>query len=184
MSGLLMLFYWVAVPIIAIWLAIWLWRLAKTQLLKGAVLAASTAGLASLFWMLAGGEKWRLDRELEELCAKDGGIRVYETVKLPVEKFDKQGLVRIPRKEDAPPDSEYFYEWNVFYYRKGAPEIWRDHIKIIRRSDRKTLGEDISYARRGGDLPGPWHVSSFRCPKSNDGVEQQIFMRANQGEER
>ncbi|MBP9101513.1 MAG: hypothetical protein KBF68_09110 [Nitrosomonas sp.] len=34
-------------------------------------------------------EKARLDREVKRLCAIDGGIKVYETVKLPAERFGK-----------------------------------------------------------------------------------------------
>lgn len=41
--------------------------------------------------LLAGCEKYELDRRMEELCKKDGGIRVYETVKLPASKFDQNG---------------------------------------------------------------------------------------------
>ena len=36
-------------------------------------------------------EKARLDREVDRLCAIDGGIRVYETVQLPSDKFNKWG---------------------------------------------------------------------------------------------
>ncbi|PXW85760.1 hypothetical protein C8R34_11870, partial [Nitrosomonas sp. Nm84] len=52
--------------------------------------------------------------------------------------------------------------------RHGAQEISmkKDHIKIIRKSDMKLLGEFILYRRAGGDLPGPWVPSSHRCPSS------------------
>ncbi|UJP03539.1 MAG: hypothetical protein LZF85_03550 [Nitrosomonas sp.] len=38
-------------------------------------------------------EKARLDREVDRLCAIDGGIKVYETVVLPADKFDKSGRI-------------------------------------------------------------------------------------------
>jgi hypothetical protein len=38
-------------------------------------------------------EKDRLDREVKRLCAIDGGITVYETVKLPAERFDGYGQI-------------------------------------------------------------------------------------------
>ena len=38
---------------------------------------------AALTTALAGCERWSLDRQMEELCKKDGGIKVYETVTLP-----------------------------------------------------------------------------------------------------
>ena len=40
-------------------------------------------------------EKERLDREVKRLCAIDGGIKVYETVKLPAERFDQYGQIFI-----------------------------------------------------------------------------------------
>ena len=41
--------------------------------------------------LISGCEKFELDRQMEELCKKDGGVRVYETVKLPPELFDQNG---------------------------------------------------------------------------------------------
>ena len=118
--------------------------------------------------LLAGCEKARLDEEVRRLCEKDGGIKVYETVRLPPEKFDKFGVVSIPIKEKTKPGDEYFYEWDIQYLKKGNPEMWRDHFRVIRVRDTKVLGEAIGYSRRGGDLPGPWHDSSFACPDGAD----------------
>lgn len=138
--------------------------------------------LATALLLLAGCEKDRLDVQVKELCAKDGGIKVYETVKLPPEKFDKYGVVRIPSKQDAKLEDEYFYEWSVHIYVDGNPSLRRDHFLVIRRSDSKLLGEAISYARRGGDMPGPWHPSSFRCPENsgNSILQQRIFTRSRE----
>ena len=127
--------------------------------------------------LLAGCEKDRLDAQVRDLCAKDGGVKVYETVKLPPEEFDKYGAVRIPSKQDAKSEDQYYYEWNVLHYKDGNPSMRRDHFLVFRRSDSKLLGEAISYARRGGDMPGPWHPSSFRCPEDsgNSILQQRIF---------
>lgn len=138
--------------------------------------------LAAALLLLTGCEKDRIDVQVKELCAKDGGIKVYETVKLPPEKFDKYGVVRIPSKQDAKLEDEYFYEWSVHIYVDGNPSLRRDHFLVIRRSDSKLLGEAISYARRGGDMPGPWHPSSFRCPENsgNSILQQRIFTRSRE----
>jgi len=50
----------------------------------------------------------------------------------------------------------------------------KDHIKIIRKSDMKLLGEFILYRRAGRDLPGPWVPSSHRCPSSE--VHEIVLM--------
>lgn len=138
--------------------------------------------LAAALLLLTGCEKDRLDAQVKELCAKDGGIKVYETVKLPPEKFDKYGVVRIPSRQDAKPEDEYYYEWKVHIYAEGNPSLRRDHFLVIRKSDSKLLGEAISYARRGGDMPGPWHPSSFRCPKDsgNSILHQRVFTQSRE----
>lgn len=166
MSLILAFVYWVLIPALVV-LATWgLWRLARTPLLKGLVVAVSVAGLAGLLW-LAQGEKWLLDRQVRELCAKDGGVKVYETVKLPADRFDQWGMIdfyRPTQKENAL-GPEYVFKQETHYYSKGDPEMWRARYQVTRRVDQKLLGETILYGRAGGDLPGPWHPSGFRCPE-------------------
>jgi hypothetical protein len=127
---------------------------------------------------LVGCEKARLDDEVRRLCAIDGGVKVYEAVKMPPEKFDKYGVVSIPWKFNAKPDDEYYLEEETRYYRKGNPEMWRSHYRVIRRADGKVLGESVSYTRRGGDLPSPMHDSYFSCPETTTGqlgLERSVF---------
>lgn len=135
------------------------------------------------FISLTGCEKYHLDAEVRKLCAKDGGIKIYEKVELPAEKFDKYGNARIPSKEDASPFDDYFYLREIKYLEKGDPEMWQTHVKIIRRKDEKVLGESIRYTRRGGDIPGPWHPSSFICPdikKTSPSLEKSIFIQGSE----
>ena len=125
-------------------------------------------------------EKDRLDAQVREMCAKDGGAKVYEQVALPAEKFDEFGVVSVPVKASAKAGDEFFYEWDITYYKKGNPEMWRSHFKLIRHVDGKLLGESVVYSRRGGDFPGPWHDSSYGCPKDQGMpfVKKQVFVRA------
>ena len=125
--------------------------------------------------------KAKLDEEVKRLCAIDGGIKVYVTVKLPAERFNKYGEVYIPTRQHAKADDEYFYESSMQYLKNGNPEMWRLHFTVYRKADNKLLGEAISYARRGGDVPGPWHDSSFGCPERGDisDLEKQIFIKLN-----
>ncbi|HNP26517.1 MAG TPA: hypothetical protein PKM20_07235 [Nitrosomonas sp.] len=95
------------------------------------------------------------DAEVRRLCEKDGGITVYETVKLPVERFEKDGSIRIPARSLAKPDDEHYLIGSTSYLKKGHPELVRYHTQVFRRSDEKLLGEIINYSRRGGDIPGP-----------------------------
>jgi len=133
----------------------------------------------SMLPLLSACEKARLDEQVKELCAKDGGIKVYETVKLPADRFDQWGKVQIPSKEKAKADDAYYIEWEISYLKKGNPSLWRSHHRVVRKSDSKLLGESIMYARGGGDPPGPWHGSSFKCPEPTQGpsLESVVFSK-------
>ncbi|MBP6057982.1 MAG: hypothetical protein KA524_06160 [Nitrosomonas sp.] len=140
-------------------------------------------------------EKARLDREVDRLCAIDGGIRVYETVQLPSDKFNKWGEINFYKPTQKIEDTlgpEYIYQWNMHYYKKGDPvsqgaqeiAMRRDHIKIIRGIDMKLLGEFVKYHRAGGDLPGPWMPSSYHCPdrsKANESLLlKDVFIKSTE----
>lgn len=129
---------------------------------RAEILAVAVA-LAAL---LPGCEKWQLDAQVRELCARDGGMKIYETVALPPDQFDKWGMVKFYRPtagEDAL-GPEYVYRSETTHLRRGNPEMWRSQVSVIRRRDGKVLGEIVRYSRRGGDVPGPWADSYFSCP--------------------
>lgn len=119
------------------------------------------------------------DAEVKRLCAIDGGIRVYETVKLPAEKFNQWAQVnfRVPRETEAKPSDEYYFEWDIQQYQNGKLEMWRNHFTLYRTADKKILGEAVGYSRSGGDIPGPWHESSYGCPPEADisVLKQRVF---------
>jgi hypothetical protein len=134
--------------------------------------------------------KASVDAEVSRLCAIDGGIKVYETVTLPVDKFNQWGQVNFykpAQKENALGD-EYKFEIVRKVYVDGEPTIRagelameRVEVKVTRRSDNKLLGEAIRYVRAGGDVPGPWMPSSFSCPDvlsvNEIGLFSKIFVK-------
>lgn len=119
-----------------------------------------------------------IDSEIRHLCEIDGGVKVYETVTLSPEYFDSWGNLPIPSMADAKPSDNYYYIRETTILRSSDPVIWRSRHAVIRRSDNKVLGESIRYARRGGDVPGPWHESSFGCPDTaaQPSLEKSIFV--------
>lgn len=137
----------------------------------------------------SGPSKAELDAEVRRLCAIDGGVKVYETVKLPLGLLDKYGAIQIPSKARAKPSDEYYYDWTVTYITKGKPEdgvpdLARSHFKLHRTSDNKLLGESVAYTRRGGDIAGPWHPSHFTCP-SDSGLtvlQNRVFISNTTGD--
>ena len=182
MSLLLFLLYWIAIPGLVIGATALLWRRIFSPVAKGLLGVTCAAILAGLLWF-AEGEKWLLDREVRSRCAADGGVRVYETVELPADRFDPHGrpLLRIPNLpfESRRMTDEYYLKIDVLQLKAGNPSLSRRHATLVRSSDAKVMGESVSYHRRGGDLPGPWHESSFSCPDpgARKGLESSIFLK-------
>ena len=135
-------------------------------------------GLLFLVGLLGGCEKHRLDEQVKELCAKDGGDRVYVTVELPKEVFTEYGDLKFYRatKGEYALGPEYIFVREITELRSGNPDLKRFYHRIVRRSDGVILGESVAYTRGGGDMPGPWHSSSFRCPEMNG--DEVSLMRA------
>ncbi|MBZ0132964.1 MAG: hypothetical protein K8F53_10165 [Rhodocyclaceae bacterium] len=136
---------------------------------------------ASLF--LAGCEKARLDQEVDRLCRLDGGIKVYETVKLSKEDYDEKRRIVFPQFIGLPEDkgrygTNYIVVSKDSVLRDGNPSLRRSHIQVIRVSDKKVLGERINYTRFGGDMPNPFHPSSYACQNviDNPGLIRQVFI--------
>ena len=181
MSLILFLFYWIGILGAVILAGMWVWRQKEaSSVAKGFGLFACVAVLAGFLW-LAVGETWLADQKVKELCAKDGGVKIYEKVKLPAERFNQWGQILIPdEKNYTHLNDEYYYEWHNKYYEKNknpewvenhrdqSIEITRSHFKLYRKLDKKILGEAISYGRRGGGLSGSWAEPSFRCPSDAD----------------
>ena len=128
--------------------------------------------------------KWRADRLVDELCAKDGGIKVYEQVELSSEFFNNLGQPQIPDKKYTKPSDQYFSTWltndirgnsNTTDY--NALVIIRNEHNYFRRTDEKLLGRLVTYGRRGGDPIGPWHPSHYSCPNDIAALSQ-IFVKS------
>ena len=139
---------------------------------------------------LAGCERWALDRQMEELCKKDGGVKVYETVKLPASEFSKTGqpLARyIPlAKSDADylgPDYRYLRKIEILDGKnadieKGEGRLTRSYVAIYRKSDEHLLGESVSYGRGGGDgFTFGFQPSGNYCPKPRIDLIKSVFVK-------
>jgi hypothetical protein len=129
------------------------------------VAALALAGLSRCGWV----QQIRLDREVDRLCAIDGGVHIYEVVRLPKENFGPDGEV-FPQYRHLPSDSgrfgtEYVDRLTSTVLVAGNPSLHRSTISIFRRSNNKLLGEVVVYGRRGGDGPGLSEPSSHICPK-------------------
>jgi len=177
--------------VVAIWVGLSVFLLKSWQRWRGhatsrrgavdlfcAVLAL--AWLGGSFW-LGGGRVVYYDAQVDRMCREDGGVTVYENVDLPSDEFDRYARRNwsLPSKSGAKEVDLYVAEYTTHFYRHEDPRVSRTEYKIIRRSDEKILGTHTSYGRGGGDLVGPWHGSSYRCPKigSLPALEPSVFRK-------
>ena len=186
-------FLFLLMPLILLGIWLWLTRLlwktgrrflassyASRPVRLALVVLVGALWFGGSFWE-AGGKKLYWDAKVRELCEKDGGVKVYETVELPAEMFDKWGMVNFyrPTQGENALGLEFLLSWNVSYLKTGNPSLYRSHTQIFRRSDDKLLGESVGYSRGGGDLPGPWQPSSYSCPETYGQVPllKEIFTK-------
>lgn len=185
----LALFVWVGVPLLASLTGVLLWRRSRTPMGKTLVL---TLGVAILLapMLVSNAVKAYYDWQVREMCAKDGGVRVYETVELPAEKFNQWGQPNFPIPitpyDDLDEADDYFLIWEITNIKFGNPKLDRTHFRLIRRSDNKVLGESVSYSRGECCLPGPGVGASYTCPDKHREVPlfQQTFISSNSGSKR
>ena len=183
MSGLWLLALFVTWAFVG-WVLFRLWRRWRPVPLSQKIarfvigLLLFSAWFGGAFWEVAG-KKMYWDAKVRELCAVDGGVKVYETVELTTDLLDKFDRISIPEKSKAKPTDKYYFIRKNQYLRKNDPKILRMHTLVIRRNDEKLLGEIVRYGRGGGDLPGPWHPSNFTCPSPTEKpyLEPSIFIK-------
>lgn len=171
-----------ALCVMTLWVALnfWLWK-AWQRSSQGAGKSRRWVDIAfaviALVWLslsfwYGGGRKFYYDAEVRRLCDLDGGVKVYETVRLPADSFNQRGQVNFYRPDQGENSlgSEYISRLDLVDYRTESPSIRRFHYEVIRRSDHKKLGETTTYSRGGGDLYGPWMPSSFSCPSKSSEI--------------
>ena len=163
------------------------------------LIAAVSAGLAVSG--LVGCERGELDRQMEVMCKKDGGIKVYETVTLPASYFDETGSLKLGRSMPWGVNKvgikSHFYRIGEDEYRyivtvtqvagrpnadatRGEGLLNRWQTVVLRTSDSRRLGESISFDRGGGDgITFGFQPSGDYCPKPRLDLTQSIFMKGS-----
>ena len=150
----------------------------------------ATALAVSVLFYLGGCERWSLDKQMEELCKKDGGVKVYETVTLPASDFSNVGqpLARYAKlakstNDQYGPDYKYVVKEEILIDRNAKGEtgkgiLGRIHFALYRRADGKLLGESVLYQRGGGDLfTFGFEPSRNACPRPSADLALAIFVK-------
>jgi hypothetical protein len=139
--------------------------------------------------------RMQLDAEMEKLCAKDGGTRVYQHITLSPEKYEEQKEKNFYDQSSIEKvfGTDFLMKQEESYLH-GSPEIdpWdkpcliRYHEQLFRKVDGKLLGEVIWYMRIGGKsglsrieryISG--HPGVESCPRGLDinSVTMRVFSR-------
>jgi hypothetical protein len=146
-------------------------------------------GLATAFlglWLvkyLSESEMRRLDKEVDRLCAIDGGMRIFETVRLSPNKFSQYGPPLVPEGRD---DTGYGYfmryEGKNLDGPRQAPgaRLVRNQAQVVRTEDGKVMAESVIYTRGGGywleGVPGIGHGKNCPDPGSLD-VRARVLLK-------
>ena len=132
---------------------------------------------------VAGCQRYLLNNKMEELCAQDGGLRVYETVFLSPEEYSAI-FSQTPSvghiAETYGPAYKYTLRIDAIAGRgdelSGGVVLKRVYESIERRSDGKKLGENVGYFRRGG-IPLAPEPESITCPEKPRDLARSVFLR-------
>jgi len=144
------------------------------------------AGSAMMLASCAGyvpGKQAYWDAQVTEMCARDGGVRVFQKLHIKRSDLDYLGAVNgkigIPIKELAHRNAPAYAEVRITYMRNANPQVSRNESTIVRRVDGAVLARWVVYARSGGDFPSPSQGTSYSCPdlrKITDDLQQLFYI--------
>lgn len=126
----------------------------------------------------------RLDKEVDRLCAIDGRSVIFETAKLPANKFDASGRVLIPTS--GKDDTNFGYYVSIDETNLAGPgqapgaRLLRTVYRVVRSADNKVMAEHLFYTRGGGNwLEGaPGGDNGKSCPGVVPaGFRERVFIK-------
>jgi hypothetical protein len=129
------------------------------------------------------GQQSYWDAQIKEMCGRDGGGKVFEVVSLNSQQYslllNKFGQISPPLESKAGGDVPIVQRFISTYIRRSDPEIRRDELSVIRKSDGKILGLSVYYSRVGGDLIS-LHPSYFSCPEKPVDIFTAVIRQAGE----
>ncbi|MBX9905784.1 MAG: hypothetical protein K2Y31_15650 [Burkholderiales bacterium] len=116
--------------------------------------------IASLFFMTfvgcigyAPGHQSYWDAQVREMCEKDGGVKIYEKLKITKIDIDLLGKVDgnigVPIKALAHPNALAYAELKITDIKEWNPRVTRSESIIIRRADQAVIPPFLASARSG-----------------------------------
>jgi hypothetical protein len=139
-------------------------------------------GLLILSYIYAESKKEYWDQQVKALCEKDGGVTVYQHVKVTPEEYEKYGggygaISVMDDSSTSEPQYPYVSKSEQEFFHKKDPQVYRRIGTIYRREDGEILGTLVSYARAGGNFAF-FRAPGFSCRNlgMKYDVENQIFI--------
>jgi len=152
---------------------------------------ATRTALALATFALLGCERYELDRRMQDLCKKDGGVTVFHEVMLSSNEFSKDGIPLsrywldsrlIGTNARLGPDYSYVVSESILKAgdpMKGQGRLVRRIERIYRANDQTLLGESVWYGRAGGDFLVLEHFSTAGCPSPVESLLTAVFVKEN-----
>lgn len=121
------------------------------------------------------------DKKVREMCARDGGVIIYERLPVSTEVLAKlsgpDGHLRLPFESDKMSNAPAFIRSTTTPLLESHVTLVRYEFEIVRRSDSMVLARRISYGRSGGDFPFTGSAASyFQCPTQAAGIVRQVVV--------
>ena len=115
------------------------------------------------------GRKAYWDYRVREMCEKDGGVDIIESITLSKEQAAvlprANGFIGVAPESLAKPEEPVFSRIQRQRIKDGDPSIIRYQQDIVRRSDGHVIAIAVTYVRAGGDIPSFAYPSHFYCPE-------------------
>ena len=93
------------------------------------------------------GRKSYWDWKVKELCAKDGGVRIFERIAISKEQANSMPKVNdflgLTPEVLAKPSAPAYLVMRSVVLREGDPTVIRHENQIVRRSDRRIVGQAV-----------------------------------------
>ena len=106
------------------------------------------------------------DWKVDQLCKKDGGVKVFVTDSPPTEFRKPDGNIDLNRLERAKPGQTYYLTRIGTTVKQGDPEIVRSEVRLVRNLDNVLLGTSVAYLRPTQNMGIPFsHREGYICPE-------------------
>ena len=109
------------------------------------------------------------DWKVDQLCKKDGGVKVFVTDNPPAEFLMADGNVDLEALHRAKPDRSYYLVYRSEVIKFDDPAIRRFEVNLFRGRDGRLLGSSVVYIRPMQNIGVPFfHRDAHSCPAPRD----------------